>query len=420
MITLKIDIPQNARLILSTLTENGYEAFIVGGCVRDSLLNKIPSDWDITTNAKPEAVIKLFSNTVPTGLKHGTVTVVIDKTPYEVTTYRIEGDYSDSRHPDNVRFTDNIIKDLERRDFTINAMAYNDIKGLTDPFNGMHDLESHCVKCVGNADERFKEDALRMLRAIRFSCQLDFTIEEGTYAAIVSNSCLIQKISIERINTELYKILMSNFPSEGIYNLNKTGLLHYILPELEADAQLEHIMACLSLTGKEFCLRLSTLLHHIDDKNLTVILKRLKFDNLTFKNVVQIVAEYNKLNLAINCIEIKKLIARIGKENINMVIQLAYADINSRPDISCFENSVKIEQLKKFKFSVEKIIASKEPVKISDLKITGNDLKSLGYLEGEEIGIVLSRLLNMVLENPDLNTKEKLIGIVTKKIRMLF
>lgn len=408
---MKINIPESAKYILSTLIGNGYEAFVVGGCVRDSLLKKLPSDWDITTNAKPEAVIELFKHTIPTGLKHGTVTVIIDNIPYEVTTYRIEGDYSDSRHPDCVHFTDDITKDLKRRDFTINAMAYNEIIGLVDPFNGQLDLELHYIKCVGNASERFNEDALRMLRAIRFSCQLGFTIEKETYIAIVSNKHLIQKISIERINTEFCKILMSNFPAGGINNLNDTGLLDYFLPELKLNTDLEHIKACLALTPNELILRLSVLLHHIQNKNLSAALKRLKFDNLTIKNVLLIINEYANLDLTMNYVEVKRLIARMGKENLNTLMKLAYVDRDSCIGTSFHKSLIKTEQLNKFSSSVERIVALEEPIQISDLKITGNDLKALGYSEGKELGVILNKLLDLVLENPDLNTKDKLLEI---------
>ena len=220
----------DAKFILDKFYENGYEAFIVGGCVRDTLLDRKLNDYDITTNAMPEKTIELFEKTIPTGLKHGTVTVIINKTPYEVTTYRVDGEYKDNRRPDDVIFVSDIKEDLARRDFTINAMAYSPYFGFKDFFNGRDDLDNRLIKAVGDADKRFNEDALRMLRAIRFSAQLNFTIEEKTYKAIKTNSSLIKNISKERINIELNKILQSNSPSLGIKMLEETNLLKNLLP----------------------------------------------------------------------------------------------------------------------------------------------------------------------------------------------
>ena len=229
-----ISIPPDVKFILDRLQNNYYEAYIVGGCVRDSLLNKEPKDWDITTNALPEEIIRIFPRTIPTGIKHGTISVLINSRAYEVTTFRIDGEYSDNRHPDKVIFSDDIKEDLSRRDFTINAMAYRE-KCLIDPFSGRYDLDAKLIKCVGNANERFNEDALRMLRAVRFSCQLDFTIEADTLSSIVENNLLISNISAERIRDELCKILSAAKPSAGIRLLMETGLLQYIIPGLNMD-----------------------------------------------------------------------------------------------------------------------------------------------------------------------------------------
>lgn len=213
---MRIFIPEDVNFIIDKFYKNNFDAFIVGGCLRDLLLNINPKDYDITTSAKPEDTISLFSKTIPTGIKHGTVTVVINNNNYEVTTFRTEGDYLDNRHPSRVDFVTDIKNDLSRRDFTVNALAYNDKLGLIDYFNGIDDLNNKIIRCVGDADKRFKEDALRMLRAIRFSCQLEFEIERKTYRAIINNADLIKNISKERIRDELCKILISRAPSKGI------------------------------------------------------------------------------------------------------------------------------------------------------------------------------------------------------------
>ena len=207
---MKIDLPDKVTYIIETLTEHGFEAYAVGGCVRDMMLGRKPMDWDITTSAKPEQVKELFYHTIDTGIQHGTVTVMLSHEGFEVTTYRIDGEYEDARHPKEVLFTSNLLEDLKRRDFTINAMAYNEKDGLVDAFDGQKDLERGMIRCVGVAEERFSEDALRMLRAVRFAAQLDFQIEEKTKAAIKKLAPNIAKVSAERIQTELVKLLTSN------------------------------------------------------------------------------------------------------------------------------------------------------------------------------------------------------------------
>ena len=225
-------LPQDVKFIIDNLTEHGYEAYAVGGCVRDTLLSRIPGDWDITTSAKPEQVKAIFSHTIDTGIEHGTVTVMRNHVGYEVTTYRIDGEYEDARHPKEVTFTANLVEDLKRRDFTINAMAYNHQTGLVDEFDGIGDLEQKIIRCVGNPMERFSEDALRMLRAVRFSAQLGCTIEEHTKEAIRQLAPTIAKVSVERITTELVKILISDNPQE-IRTAYELGLTKIFLPEFD-------------------------------------------------------------------------------------------------------------------------------------------------------------------------------------------
>ena len=220
-------IPGNVERIIRTLNDHGYEAYAVGGCVRDTLLDRKPGDWDITTSARPQEVKELFRRTIDTGIQHGTVTVMMDRTGYEVTTYRIDGEYEDGRHPKQVEFTSSLIEDLKRRDFTINAMAYSHETGIVDEFGGVEDLNAKTIRCVGDPMERFTEDALRILRAIRFSAQLDFTIEEQTWNAIRVIAPNIAKVSKERIQVELTKLLLSDHP-EKIREVYETGISPYI------------------------------------------------------------------------------------------------------------------------------------------------------------------------------------------------
>ena len=229
---MHISIPKHASDIIKTLSSHGYEAFVVGGCVRDSILGKEPADWDITTSALPEQVKALFPRTIDTGLKHGTVTIMMDKIGYEVTTYRIDGTYEDHRRPNDVTFTSSLREDLMRRDFTINAMAYNEEKGLVDLFGGIQDLNDRIIRCVGNPTERFDEDALRMFRAVRFAGQLNFNIEKGTLAAIEAQHAFLKDVSAERIQIELLKLLISGHP-EMIRAAYETGLTSVFLPEFD-------------------------------------------------------------------------------------------------------------------------------------------------------------------------------------------
>ena len=309
---MKLTIPSNAEKILHILEENGYEAYVVGGCVRDSILGRNPNDWDITTSASPQQVKELFQRTVDTGLQHGTVTVLMDKEGYEVTTYRVDGDYEDGRHPKQVMFTSSLEEDLKRRDFTINAMAYHPERGLVDLFHGMEDMEHKIVRCVGDPMERFHEDALRILRAVRFSAQLGFTIEEKTKAGIQALAPNLKCVSAERIQTELVKLLVSPHP-DYLRVAYETGITREFLPEFDACMETEqntphhcytvgeHILHSLLLVRPDKVLRLTMLLHDIakpvmrktdengrdhfkmhapeGEKMAKSILRRLKFDN---------------------------------------------------------------------------------------------------------------------------------------------
>lgn len=400
---MTIFLPSDVKLILSTLKDNNYEAYIVGGCVRDSLLNISPKDWDIATNALPEDIIRIFQKTVPTGIKHGTVTVLINDEAYEVTTFRIDGEYSDSRHPDCVIFSDNITEDLSRRDLTINAMAYDENK-LIDPFHGRLDLEKNLIRCVGNPSERFKEDALRMLRAIRFSCQLEFTIESVTLKSILENNSLINNISAERIRDELCKILSTIKPSSGMRLLRETKLLQFFLPELGPDMDsefFEYTLKMLDKSENNLIVRLAALLYNIKDtghKICSDILKRLRFDNYTIKTVCTLLKESTNIYKIKSSRQLKELINIVGKENIHKLFELEAAA--GKYDTYLLKDKI------------EKIISSGEPLNIGDLDIDGDDLIRLGYTQGKELGTALNKLLQIVLEHPEMNDKHKLINIV--------
>ena len=271
---MKLRIPAEVKYILDILKGRGFEAYIVGGCVRDAVLARTPNDWDITTSARPEDVKAAFRRTVDTGIAHGTVTVLVHDESFEVTTYRIDGAYEDGRHPSSVTFTPNLTDDLMRRDFTVNAMAYNEKDGLVDPYGGMDDLQRKCIRCVGDPDERFSEDALRVLRAVRFSAQLGFSIENETLKALSRHAENLRKISAERIQTELVKLLVSPHPGM-IRTLYETGITRVILPEFDAMMETpqntpyhmynvgEHTIKTMEAIEPDRLLRLTMLLHDI-------------------------------------------------------------------------------------------------------------------------------------------------------------
>lgn len=437
---MEIKIPKEALFVLDTLIKNNYEAYIVGGCVRDSLLGIPAKDWDITTNAPPVRLQTIFDKTIPTGIKHGTITVVINSEYIEVTTYRIDGDYIDGRHPSGVIFTSSLEEDLSRRDFTINAMAYNHLQGLKDPFNGQKDLDNNLIKCVGDANLRFKEDALRMLRAIRFSAQLNFAIESDTFQAICENNLLIKKISMERVKDEFSKILVSSKPSSGIRFFNESGLLKHIIPELEKSVDFDqrnphhnknifdHLMSVMDYSENTLKLRLAALFHDIgktitfsiDEKGIghfynhdiegtrltADILKRLKFDNETIKDVCLLIETHMTAYTLLNAASLKKLINKIGVTNLEDLFKLQIADTKGHAEPHDFSI------INKNRENAFKILAEKQPLTIKDLNIDGKDLMDLGIVEGREIGILLKKLLEEVLIDPEINTKEKLYSLV--------
>lgn len=440
---MKINIPDNANYILDKLNQAGFEAYVVGGCVRDSILGKTPSDWDVTTSAKPEEVKRIFRRTVDTGIKHGTVTVLLDKESYEVTTYRIDGDYGDGRHPDSVLFTDKLKEDLRRRDFTINAMAYNDRDGLVDIFGGIGDIEKKLIRCVGVPDERFSEDALRMMRAVRFSGQLGYEIDEDTLKAIEAHSSDLRKISAERIRDEFVKLLISEHP-EKLRIAYRTGLTKVFLPEFDTMMRTkqihphhmydvgEHTIHAVMEIDAEKDLRLAMFFHDIakppcltvDKEGITHfhghpemgakmtvdIMRRLRFDNDTIERVSRLVKFHDYGNgMDITKKVTRRAMRKMGKDIFPAFLKIKRADILSQ---SMYLREEKLAELGHFAGYYEEIIRDEECTGLKELAVNGSDLIAHGMSPGRELGETLNKLLDRVVDNPKLNEKSKLLELV--------
>lgn len=442
-----IHMPEKANQIIHTLEEAGFEAYIVGGCVRDAILGKEPDDWDITTSAKPEDVKKLFRRTIDTGIEHGTVTVMFGKEGYEVTTYRVDGKYENHRRPNQVTFTASLMEDMKRRDFTINAMAYNETDGLVDHFNGMEDLNKGLIRCVGNPKERFDEDALRILRALRFSAQLNFEIEEDTKVAIQNQARFLKDISAERIQVELTKLLISNHP-ERLKTAYELGVTKVILPEFDAMMDTpqnnkhhtynvgEHTLCVIENVPPIKVLRWTALLHdvakpstkivdekgdhfyghnEIGSKMAKTILRRLKFDNMTIDRVGKLVYWHDYgIGDAPSLKSFRRFLSKIGADLFEDYIFIKKADICGQSDYRRIE---KLENVKNLEAFYRKIIDEKQCLSLKELEVKGNDLISCGINPGKEIGIILNDLLNLVLEDPEMNKREILLEHVKSKIK---
>ena len=411
---MKVELPVDVKTIIETLEANGYEAFAVGGCVRDTLLLRVPGDWDITTSAKPEEVKALFSHTIDTGIQHGTVTVMKNHVGYEVTTYRIDGEYEDARHPKEVIFTANLVEDLKRRDFTINAMAYNDRAGIVDEFDGIKDLEEKVIRCVGEPRERFSEDALRMLRAVRFAAQLGFSIDEKTKEAIKELAPTLAKVSKERIAVELIKILVSDHPEE-IRTAYELGLTSVFMPEFDIAMQTigMHSIVAMRHVQAEKRIRLSMLLHELGADKAKEILKRLKFDNATIDFVYRMVNHLDDRPPMDNMALVRKCISEIGLENMPMMIEMKRADILAQSD-DLFEE--KMGYVDGLEHAYQEVVAKNYCVDKKNLSVNGRDLIEMGMKPGEGMGVVLDMLFNEVLRDPTQNDREKLLERANKLI----
>lgn len=440
----------SAEQVLKTLENAGFKAYIVGGAVRDSIMGIAPSDYDIATNAKPYQVKSLFSRTIDTGLKHGTVTVVCNKTGFEVTTFRTEGEYKDMRHPESVSYVDDIETDLKRRDFTVNAMAYSINGGFLDCFGGLSDIEKRLIRCVGDSEKRFKEDALRMLRAVRFAACLDFDIDEDAVSAIKKCAVLIKNVSGERILSELNKILLSDNP-EKIYLLYKTGLMRYVLDDLfpcfstEQNNKYhiynvgEHIVETVRNTPKDLILRWAALLHDIGkpvcqscDANgiyhfyghhkesmriANDILHKLRMDKDSIHDILVLI-ENHDVHMDTSPTAVKRMLARTGEVLFFKLLELQEADNKAKNPLYINDRLGKIRKVRE---RAQQIIAEGQPYTVSQLQINGRDLIKLGYRAGREIGDVLKYLLNEVLIDPSLNNREYLIkrAIILRRERQL-
>ena len=443
---MRVELPNDVKNIIETLEEHGYEAFAVGGCVRDTLLLRVPGDWDITTSAKPEEVKALFEHTIDTGIQHGTVTVMKNHVGYEVTTYRIDGEYEDARHPKEVIFTANLVEDLKRRDFTINAMAYNDRAGIVDEFDGISDLKDKVIRCVGNPKERFSEDALRMLRAVRFAAQLGFSIDKDTKDAIKELAPTLSKVSKERIAVELIKILVSDHPEE-IRTAYELGLTRVFMPEFDVAMETvqhnyhhkytvgEHSIVAMQHVSAEKMIRLIMLLHDLakpvvlttDDKGFDHfvghtqaganmakgILKRLKFDNATIDFVYRMVKHHDDRPPMDNMALVRRRISEIGLENMPMMIEIKRADILAQSDYNFESKMGYVDDLER---AYKEVLEKNYCVDKKHLAINGRDLIALGMKPGEEMGVVLDLLFDIVLNDPKLNEREKLLERANKLI----
>ena len=437
---MHIELPVKVKFILNTLTAAGFEAYAVGGCIRDSLLGHVPQDWDITTSAFPEQVKALFRKTIDTGIRHGTVTVLLDREGFEVTTYRIDGEYEDARHPKEVIFTRSLTEDLKRRDFTINAMAYNETDGLVDIFDGAGDLERRVIRCVGEPGERFTEDALRMLRAVRFGAQLGFSIEGKTRAAIQKLAPSLKRISAERIQTELVKLLVSDHPEE-VGTLYETGISREIFPWLDEMMRTEqnnphhcynvgeHTLVALRHIPADKVLRLTMLFHDMaKPRCLTVdeagifhfkghpregarmageVMRGLRFDNDTIARVTALILWHDD-NPPATPADVRRAIHRVGLRQYPGLFAVKRADTMAKnPD----QQEEMLAYIDAYEAQYQQILEKGQCISLKQLALGGSDLIAAGMKPGKSIGETLDHLLELVLEHPEQNDRETLLKL---------
>ena len=435
---MRLRLPNKVIYILDILKRHGFEAYAVGGCVRDSILARKPDDWDITTSATPQEVKSCFRRTIDTGIEHGTVTVMLEDDGFEVTTYRLDGEYTDGRHPDKVTFTPNLVDDLMRRDFTINAMAYNPDAGLVDLYGGMRDLQRKVIRCVGNPDERFEEDALRVMRAVRFAAQLGFTIEPATREAMRRHAPQLKKISAERIRIELMKLLASPHP-EKVWDLYELGITAVIMPEFDRCMETaqntkhhmytvgEHTIRALCEIPSDPMLRLTMLLHDIakpECRKTDVdgvdhfkghaeasavmadnILRRLKFDNDTRKEVVNLI-RWHDLRPKPEDAAVRKAAYAVGPAHFPSYLDIQMADNLAKSE---YKRDEKLKQIKDVAAVYARILRHGDCLSLKDLAIGGADLLAMGY-NGPVVGKTLHAALMEVLEHPEKNRIDDLLA----------
>ena len=435
---VNIKLPNEVQQVLNEFEAHGFEAYAVGGCVRDSLLGREPKDWDICTSAKPDEMLACFENyrVIPTGLKHGTITVLVGDTPFEVTTYRIDGEYSDNRRPDNVTFTASLKEDLGRRDFTVNAMAYSPTLGLADPFGGVKDLQNKLIRCVGDPVLRFNEDGLRILRAVRFAAVLGFDVHPSTEDAINDNLHLLDNISKERIAAELNKILLGNVP-----DFNPALFLTCvcaIVPEFKPCVGFQqnnpyhiydvawHTLYAVGHAPKDLHVRLALLLHDIgkprcyteDERGghfyghqkvsadmAREILTDLKYDNNTIDTVTKLVT-HHMADIAPAKASVKRWLNKLGEALLRKLIHVIRADAMTHSDLGLREYLDKLAEVERL---LEEVIAEDACFTLKDLAVNGDDIMALGVSEGKEVGVILNRLLEAVMDGRTENTREALI-----------
>lgn len=439
---MRIELPQKVIDIITKLKEAGFEAYAVGGCVRDSILGRMPDDWDITTSALPAQVKELFRRTVDTGIAHGTVTVLLQGEGFEVTTYRIDGAYTDSRHPEQVTFTASLAEDLKRRDFTINAMAYNEEEGLVDIFHGLSDIQRRMIRCVGCPAERFSEDALRMMRAVRFAAQLGYEIEEGTCTAIKQHAPALKHISAERIQTELVKLLLSPHP-DYIRLAYELGVTREVLPEFdEMMCTPQHNPHhCYDVGGHTICalrhiradkaLRLAVLLHDVgkirtrttDSEGIDhfyghpqageamarEILRRLKLDNHTTDLVCRLV-KYHDILIAPEEAAMRRAMNRAGEDIVPLLFEIKRADAMAQNQEMREEKLAAIGRLNEI---YTQVLEKKQCVSIKTLAVSGKDLIAAGVAPGPGMGQMLDQMLQLVLQQPECNEKSYLLSKIS-------
>lgn len=443
---MKVTVSGNAKTIISLLLDNGFDAYAVGGCVRDSLMRREIGDVDIASSATPQELEKVLTANkikyVETGLKHGTVTAIINHEPFEITTFRSDGDYADNRHPTSVEFIRDIETDLARRDFTINAIAYNEKQGIVDLYGGQADIENRLIRAVGDADKRFKEDALRIMRALRFASVLGFDIEECTKKAIFSNKELLKNIAAERLFAELKKLLLGDNAEKVL--LDYRDVIAVIIPELVPCFDYPqntkwhiydvytHIVKSVALCPKKDYIRLTMLFHDIgkpytktvDSKGsdhfkghplksaeiASQILKRFKASNDLYRKVIKLI-EVHDFYIKPNKPNIKHWLCELGSDLTLDYIDVKIADLGSH---NLQLSQEEIDTLYKIRQLTAAIIESGEPYQISDLKINGSDVKSLGY-SGKQIAEVLNYLLEQVIDDPSKNNESTLIQLIKEK-----